>query len=106
MKSRELRFRVLLLNGLFLPGSGHIYIKRYASGSLILVLFVPASVMAIYRFAAGAFLFFTTLEDFGRIAEFFMALFDDPVFLKPFTVSILVWLTSIFDGWRITRSTV
>jgi hypothetical protein len=101
-----MRFRVLLLNGLILPGSGHIYTKRYASGAIILVLFLVTSVMAIYRFAIGAFLFFNSVEDFGRIGEFYVMLFGDPAFLKPFAISISVWLASLIDGWRITRATL
>lgn len=103
MKSRERRFRVLLMNGLFLPGSGHLYIKRYKSGIFILVIFLVASVMAIYRLVTGAFLFFDSVESLGYAGEFFSMLFGDLVFLPPFAVSILLWLTSIIDGWRVTR---
>ena len=95
-----------MLNGLLLPGSGHLYLKRYVPGSIILVMFTVTSVMAIYTLAVGAFLYFNTIEDFLHIGEFFVMLVDDPVFLNPFAVSILFWLFSIIDGWRITRGVV
>jgi len=106
VKSRELRYRVLMLNGLLLPGSGHLYIKRYVPGSIILVMFTVTSVMAIYRLVVGAVLHFNTIEDFFHVGEFFVMLIDDPVFIKPFAVSILFWLVSMIDGWRITRSVI
>jgi hypothetical protein len=46
------------------------------------------------------------VEDFGRIGEFYVMLFGDPAFLKPFAISISVWLASLIDGWRITRATL
>jgi hypothetical protein len=91
------------MNGLILPGSGHLYIKRYKSGIFILLIFLVASVMAIYRLVTGALLFFDSAEDFRYAGEFFSMLIGDLVFLPPFAVSLLLWLTSIIDGWRITR---
>jgi len=93
--------RVMILNGLVMPGAGHIYLKQKTIGSAIGVIFSISAITAIAKFALFAFSFFVTLLDFIKIDIFVFKLWADPLFKYSMILAIAIWIGALIDGYRL-----
>ena len=102
-RMNEARLRVLILNGLVMPGSGHIYLRHYITGSAIAAVFTVSAVFFLANFFMGAFSFFNTGEDFLKADQFFHSLWGNVMFRYSLYTAFLFWIGALVDGYRLTR---
>ncbi len=99
--NKEKLLRVMVLNGLVLPGSGHIYLRRKLIGYSMAVVFTVSASTLIGTFFYMMFSYFKSISDFQHADLFLSELWLDRAFLYSFLVSLFVWLFGIIDGYRI-----
>ncbi|GMT42813.1 MAG: hypothetical protein IEMM0002_1224 [bacterium] len=98
------RATVILVNAAVLPGMGHLLKKNYFSGAFMVVCFTVATIVMIVKIVYGLFVFYGSRYGFSDFPLFFISLWDDATFRYSLYSTVMIWIFSIADSFRITRN--